>query len=613
MVGGMGIGGGGRMGGGKLNVVGETGDKLPPLKFNMLIRLFHYMSPYAWRRNILFVLTLLRAIQKPAAAWMIPMIIRGPIANGEWRGTIIYAIFYFLLVLFTEVTFHFRQRMALQIGESVVHDLRRDLFDKLHSQTLSYFEKVKLGNILSRVISDIENVRRGVQNVFFFSILLFGQMLFSALFMLATDRLLFLLLLAIAPIVYAVNRFFHKRMSRWSRRVQASQSSVTGKIAETVNGIRVIQSYGMQGQNHEDFGELLDENANNHACLARNSAAFLPLLEFNTFLFSGLVFLLGGLSLALGRTTIELGDLITFFFLSNFFFFPIQNIGRLYTQAVISMAGAERVFSFIDTPLHWDDPKEAIEAFDLKGEIDIRDLSFSYIEGHPVLNDINFKVEAGQKVALVGHTGSGKTTIFNLLCKFYLVEPGSICVDGHDLNTLAQSEVRRQISLVPQAPFLFTGTVIENIRIGNPDASDEQIYRAIHDLDCTDLFERLPYGLQTEVGEHGKNISNGQRQLICFVRAMIRDPRIVLLDEATSSIDVLTEKRVQNALNLLLEGRTSLIIAHRLSTIVNVDQILVMDKGRIIERGTHQELVNQAGGVYQELCRDFGMAAESVA
>jgi ATP-binding cassette subfamily B protein len=614
MVGGVGMGGGRGMGGGKFAMIGDhDGKKLPPLNFKMLVRLFNYMQPYAWKRNLLFILTFARAIQKPAGAWMIPMIIRGPIERGDWTLTIWYAAAYLCLVVFTEITFHFRQRNALEIGESVVHDLRRDLFKKIESQTLTYFERIKLGNILSRMISDIENVRRGVQNVFFFTILLFGQMLFSAAFMFATDRLLFLLLMVIAPIVYVINNFFHKRMSRWSRKVQSSQSTVTGKIAETVNGIHVIQSYGMQGHNSNEFGSLLDDNANNHNSLAKNQAVFLPTLEFNTFLFSALVFLLGGLSLSMGRTVIELGDLITFFFLSNFFFFPIQHIGRLYTQAVISMAGAERVFEFIDSDLDWEDAENASSDFHLKGHIEYRNLSFEYVPGTPVINEISLTVESGQQVALVGHTGSGKTTLMNLLCKFYKVPDASIFVDGIDVNQLEQSELRRQISLVPQAPYLFTGDVMQNIRVGNPEASDEDIRQAIADLDCTDLFERLPNGLQTEVGEHGKNISNGQRQLICFVRAMVRNPRIVLLDEATSSIDVLTEKRVQNALNLLLKGRTSLIIAHRLSTIINSDQIVVLDKGKIVEKGTHEELVRIEGGHYQGLCQDFGIAANEIA
>jgi len=597
------------MGGGKF-ALEESSGNLPPLNTRMLRRLFNYMSPYAWKRNTLFVLTLLRAIQKPAAAWMIPMVIRGPVVDGDLTGVIWYSMGFLGLVTFTEITFHFRQRLALEIGESVVHDLRRDLFQKIEQQTLGYFEKMKLGNILSRMISDIENVRRGVQNVFFFTILLVGQMTFSALFMFLTDPILFALLFIIAPIIYGINRFFHKRMSKWSRKVQASQSSMTGKIAETVNGIRVIQSYGMQDHNHGEFSDLLDNNANNHASLAKNSAVFLPLLEFNTFLFSALVFLLGSASLILGYGSIQMGDLITFFFLSNFFFFPIQNIGRLYTLAIVSMAGAERVFGFIDSDLEWEDHEDAEKEFQIEGKVEFRNLSFSYVPDTRVLKNISFEIEKGKSVALVGHTGSGKTTLFNLLCKFYQVPDDCIYIDGMDINRYDQMEMRKSISLVPQAPYLFTGNVMDNIRVGNPEATDKEIEQAIEDLDCTDLFERLPYGLSTEVGEHGKNISSGQRQLICFVRAMIRNPSIVLLDEATSFIDVLTEKRVQNALDLLLKGRTNLIIAHRLSTIMSADEILVLEHGEIKERGDHAALLQIDNGIYRDLCRDFGMDAE---
>lgn len=593
------------IGGGRWDQAGHS-DKLPPLNPRMLVRLFHYMRPYAAKRNLLFALTMLRALQKPALAWMIPAIISGPISNGDWSAAVWCAVGFALMNLFTEGTFHFRQRMALEVGECVVHDLRRDLFDKLHMQTLSFFERVKLGNVLSRVISDIENVRRGVQQVFFFSILLFGQMFISAVLMFITDRYLFALLLLVGPVLYAMNRFFHRRMSRWSRRVQSSQSAITGRIAETVNGIRVIQSFQMQGENQDGFVSLLDQNAQNHNSLARNTAVFLPLLDLNTFVFSALIIGLGGWSLTTGHLDIGLDGLISFYFLAQFFFAPIQNIGRLYSQAVISLAGAERVFSFIDSELDWTQSETVSKRFDLKGQIKFENISFSYIPRIPVLREIDFSVKPGQTVALVGHTGSGKTTLFNLLCKFYLPNAGRILMDGQDISCLDQTELRRKISMVPQNPFLFSGNVMDNIRVGRPEATDAEIHRAVDSLDCRDLFERLPDGLLTDVGEHGKNISNGQRQLICFVRALIRDPRIVLLDEATSSIDILTEKRIQHALRRLLEGRTSLVIAHRLSTIVHADRILVMEQGRIVEDGNHASLVSRPGGIYASLYREFG-------
>jgi ATP-binding cassette subfamily B protein len=306
---------------------------------------------------------------------------------------------------------------------------------------------------------------------------------------------------------------------------------------------------------------------------------------------------------------VPLNALIQFLFLSNAFFGAIPLLGNQYNQALTAMAGAERVFSLLDQKPDWLDEPGARDLPELAGRVEFRNVSFAYETGRPVLSNVSFTAEPGQTVALVGPTGSGKTTIMSLVAKLYLPTHGAVLIDGHELARATSSSLHRKLASVTQENFLFTGTLRDNLRLAKPDATDAELRAAARALDVLDLVDGLPQGLDTPIGERGAGLSLGQRQIVCFVRALLAEPRILLLDEATSSVDAVTEARVQEALGRLLAGRTSFVVAHRLSTIRHADLVLVLDAGRIVERGTHRELL-QHGGRYAELYREFASVVE---
>jgi ATP-binding cassette subfamily B protein len=581
-----------------------------PLDFTIISRLLGCTRPYVKLRNWLLVLVVLRSLQLPTIAWLMAKVISGPIAEHEPWGVALGVLLFLVWTGFTAGCFVYRSRLALELGEYVVRDLRRDIYEHLLRLPMSYFKRTEVGRLIGRVVHDVDSVRIGVQDVFFVSVVQCGSLLISAGLMAYYDWPLFLVVLGMAPGLWAVTRYFRKLSSVAYRERSESFARVTSSLAESVNGIREIQSFGRQEHNARSFARLIDEHAQINMHSHRLAAVFQPVLTFNGQFFLAALLVLGGYQVLGGR--VELEALIQFLFLSTSFFNAIPIIGEQYNQALTAMAGAERVFRLLDTRPEWTDAPDAEDFERIQGHVEFRHVSFEYEPGRPVLQNIDFVAKAGQAIALVGHTGSGKTTVANLIAKLYLPQAGQVLIDGLDLSRMTSRSLHRQIACVTQQNFLFSGSVLENILVGRPEATRDQVLAALSALGVTDVILALAAGLDTKVGERGVGLSLGQRQIVCFARAMLADPRVVILDEATSSVDSVTEARVQEALLRLLSGRTSFVVAHRLSTIVHADQVLVLERGEIVERGTHFQLLEQ-GGVYSKLYREFVSAHTHVA
>jgi ATP-binding cassette subfamily B protein len=494
-------------------------------------------------------------------------------------------------------------------GETVQFDVRRKLFNHLQTLSMSYYDKTKLGRIISRLTSDINSMRE--VNVWgIWQILAQGMiMVIASAMLLSTSPRLFLAVAWLGPVLYWANRTYLKRTGSMQQVAREGWTRVSTNLAENITGMRVVTAFNRQDPNLAVFNRLQFDNTLNNLRIARANGLYQPMLQTIGFVGKAIILLYGGYLLARGgRTGLGVGSIVAAYLYWDWFMQPILVLGTFYNQLMQAMAGAERVFNLLDTPPDVQDLPNAKPLPRIVGEVTFENVTFGYNPDRPVLHDVSFSANPGQTFALVGATGSGKSSTISLIARFYQPQKGRVLVDGHDIRYVTGESLHRQMGLVLQVNYLFTGTVLENIRYATPSATLEDVISAAKAIGSHDSIMSLQNGYHTEVGERGANMSLGQRQLICFTRAFLADPRIFMLDEATSAVDTATEMLVQESLEKLLAGRTTFIVAHRLSTIMKADCILVVDKGHIIERGTHSQLLAM-GGKYAHLYEQFAQHA----
>ncbi|MGH2459640.1 MAG: ABC transporter ATP-binding protein [Chloroflexota bacterium] len=484
------------------------------------------------------------------------------------------------------------------VAQQVLYRLRERIFGALQRQSMRFFDRHASGDLQSRLLNDVDVINN-----------LLGQGLVQAIggllgiggilvAMLVLNWRLALASCIVVPLMFFVTNFFSTLARRAYRKTRETIGDVSSNLQEDIAGVKVAQAFNRVELNRSRFAERNRANRDANVGASAVTAAFFPAMDVLSTVAISIVAGYGGYLVITGQTT--LGIIVAFLGYVQQFFWPIMQIGQLYTQAQSALAAAERIFQLVDEPVDLEDPANPRELGRVSGAVAFENVDFAYDPEHLVLRDVDFSVLPGQTVALVGPTGAGKSTIVNLVARFYDVTTGRVLIDGHDVRDVTMASIRSQMGIVPQNSFLFSGSVRDNIRYGRLEATDDEVSAAARLARADDFIRRLPKGYDSPVGERGGNLSQGQRQLVAIARALLADPRILILDEATSSVDTRTEMLIQQALAQLLQNRTSFVIAHRLSTIRNADLVMVINDGQIVERGTHPELLAR-GGLYAEL------------
>lgn len=576
-------------------------------KKQIIIRLFSYLKDH--KKGVLGVLICMAVTV--AISLVNPLIIENAIDQhisvGDWNGLVKIGIFALVLNVIYMIMVKIRMYVMSVISNQILLKIRQELYEHIQLLSFSFFDSRPTGKILARIIGDVNSLKDVLTNAVTTLIPDFITVLGVVVIMLVKDWKLAIASLCTIPLmiagIFIIQRTAHKRWQIFRKK----SSNLNAYVHEDIAGIGVVQSFRAENETREVFEELTDEHQKAFVAACRRADMFGPTVDFCWGVGTMMLYLIG--VKFIGAPAVSVGLLVAFGTYINMFWNPIMNLSNFYNQLVTNLSAAERIFDILDTKPDIQDESDVEELPDVKGKVEFSHVSFTYDKGTPaetkVLSDVNFTIQPGETIALVGPTGAGKTTIVNLISRFYDIEDGHIYIDGHDLKKVSIHSLRRQMGVMTQDNFIFHGTVRENILYGKMDATEEEMIAAAKAVNAHDFIMKMEKGYDTELKERGAGLSIGQRQMIAFARTMISMPKILILDEATSSIDTHTEILVQHGIEALLAGRTSFVIAHRLSTIQNADRIFVIDNGGIVEQGSPKELLARRGAYYELYMAQF--------
>ena len=566
-----------------------------------LARLARFAAPYKDRALLSVVAMVVVVLTGLAVPYLLKVAIDAGIQAGDLNVLTLVVIAFVLVSALNLAASYVQTYLTSWVGEHVVLDLRRTLFAHIQKLSMDFFSRQKTGWIVSRLTNDIDAlsqlVTEGVTSLVTNGLTFIGAIVF--LFVL--DWRLALATLSIMPVVVGATLVFRARSARAYALVRDRIAAVSAHLQESISGVRTLIAFRREAADRAALDRTSLEYRDVNMRTVVQSGVYFPFVEFMSAAGTVVVLWYGG-SLVHGRA-LDIGVLVAFIGYLASFFDPLQQLSQLYNTFQASMAAVQKVFTVLDTEPDMLDAPDALPLPDVAGRLELRGVTFGYDADKPVLHDVSFAVEAGRTVALVGATGAGKSTLVKLLARFYDPQQGAVLIDGHDLRQVTARSLREQLAVVPQEAFLFSGSLLDNIRFARPSADPEEVKRVARVVGAHGFIAALPDGYETEIQEGGGGLSTGQRQLVSFARALLADPRVLILDEATSSVDAESERRIERAMDVLLNERTSVIVAHRLSTVRYADEILVVDEGRVVERGAHDDLLAHGGryaGLYRE-------------
>jgi len=577
-------------------------DEVVEQKFDIkqLKRLVDYIRPY--KGKMLFVLVLM--LSSSGLGMFLPKFLQIEmdkyIPDKDIKSIVMLTVLAGVIVLYSVISTRIKIDVTTKVGQDIIHTIREDIFKHLQELPFSYYDERPHGKIQVRVVNYVNNLSDLLSNGIINTITDLCNLIFILIFMFAMSPKLTLICLCGLPVLVIYVVFLKRRQSHAWQVQSNKQSNLNAYIAESINGIRVTQAFVREEKNMDIFNDLSMSYRNAWLKAVYYNFAMGPMVDLISTITTSFIYVVGvSCIINGGQSGVTVGVLIAFTAYISRFWAPINTIASFYNSLLTAISYLERIFETIDEPVEVKDAPDATDMPPIKGDVSFENVKFSYEDGVPILKDVSFDVKQGQTIAIVGPTGAGKTTIVNLLSRFYNVDSGKVLIDGIDISKVKIHSLRTQMGVMMQDSFIFSGTIMDNIRYGNKTATDEEVIKAAKTVCAHDFIMEMEDGYNTQVNERGSRLSVGQRQLISFARALLEDPAILILDEATSSIDTETEIVLQEGLNNLLKGRTSFIIAHRLSTIKNADTIMYIDKGGIVEAGSHDELLENKGAYYE--------------